>query len=369
MGEGFSEKHVSLDGFLCEQINGDGCLETLPARLAGRPAVFVVDGGAAAGHAERFAALLDEPGLGPHARVDLPGGEGVKTAVGLEALWRALAAAALPRDGVVVGIGGGAVLDLAGLAAATWLRGVDFMSVPTTLLAAVDASVGGKTGINLDDLKNPVGVFHPARYILLDPTLLETLPRRHWRNGLAEAIKAAIIGDVHLFEDLERHAAALAAQLAFGDRDAPPGDLGNLPFADWIAQAVAVKTAVVVADLHEHGPRRALNLGHTLGHALELSRGLDHGEAVALGTAAVTRYAAAQGLCEPADAGRIVALLVACGLPVSTDPPSRREIVPLLQRDKKRDIRGLRWVLPLHIGRVDYDARVKLPALLAALAG
>jgi 3-dehydroquinate synthetase len=367
MENGTVETRVILDGLASDQILGVGCLDTLPERLRGRPTVIVVDGGAAAGHTERVSGLCARLDL--QARVDLPGGEVVKTATGLEALWRALADAALPRDGVLVGLGGGAVLDLAGLAAATWQRGVEFVSAPSTLLAAVDASVGGKTGINLGTLKNPVGAFHPARRVYLDPSLLDTLPRRHWRNGLAETVKTAILGDVHLFDDLERHAAELARQLAFGDPDQPPQNPALLPVADWIRRAVAVKTAVVSVDLREAGPRRALNLGHTLGHALELSRGLDHGEAVALGTAAVARYAAAEGLCDPGDAGRIVAVLAACGLPVSAEPPVLEAVEPLLRRDKKQGVDGLRWVLPHRIGYVDADARVDLPRLLAALAG
>ena len=264
----------------------------------------------------------------------LPGGEPAKQLERLAAIYAWLAERRLPRDGTIVGIGGGAVLDVAGFAAATWQRGVGWLSVPTTLLAMVDAAIGGKTGINVAGLKNQVGAFHPAGGIMVDCGFLLTLPRAGWRDGLAEMVKTAIIGDPVLFAELEDARAALEA--LFGPGAGPagepvPGVLGALPWRDWVARAAAVKADVVGRDFHELGPRRALNLGHTLGHALESWRAggdepLSHGQAVAIGTAVVFRVAADRGLCPLTLAVRVNELLLACGLPTRCPAPPASEL-------------------------------------------
>ena len=307
--------------------------------------------------------------------LQIPGGEAVKTLAQLDRIYTWLAECRLPRDGTIVAVGGGTVLDLVGLASATWRRGVDFVSIPTSLLAMVDASIGGKTGVNVAGLKNSVGCFHPARGILADPGFLGTLPRAMWRDGLAEVIKTAAIGDPDLFNDLHRCRGTLARLIGSG----PPGEpiagiLGAAPWRNWIGRCAQVKARVVSKDFRERGPRRALNLGHTLGHALEAwtmtgDRSLGHGEAIAIGMAVVFRIAAERGTCPLQDAVQMIELLEACGLPVSHAAPPPDELERLLAGDKKQSGRaGLRWVLPERIGRMDISASVSTPELLKWLA-
>jgi 3-dehydroquinate synthetase len=362
-------RRYRFGGVTTDYLGDDGALDRLAGRLGGRPAVAVVDRTVARLHAARLETALRGADGAPLPRLVVAGGEAAKSVANLERVWVWLAARRLPRDGVIVGVGGGAVLDLAGFAAATWRRGVEFAVVPTTLLAAVDAGLGGKTAVDLGALKNPVGAFHAAANVLVEPSLLSTLSRRDWRCGLAETVKAAVIGSAPLFRDLEARAPDLAGLLARGRADRPVPDILELPWAVWIDGAVGVKGRLVARDFREAGPRRALNLGHTLGHALELQLGLAHGEAVALGLAAAARLAAARGTCPRRDAERIVALLAACGLAVTATAPPRRATAALVAGDKK--VRGgePRWVLPRRVGAVDVDARVGLDEMLASLAG
>ncbi len=345
-------------------VCGTGALVDLKRLRDRRPAVALVDGAVARRHGDALAAAL-----GDVPRLTRPGGERIKTLAELERIYHWLAKVGLPRDGLLIGVGGGSLLDVAGLAASTWGRGVAFAAAPTTLLAAVDAAVGGKTAVNLDRLKNPIGTFHPAALVVADTTLLDSLPRHEWRNGLAEMIKTAIIGAPALFRDLEALSEALAASVGRGDRRRTVADVARLPWQRWIADAVAVKASVVAADPLEQGRRRALNLGHTLGHALEPLLGIGHGEAVALGMAVAARLAAARGCCTASCAARIVSLLSACGLPVTATPPPRADVARLVVRDKKMRGGSVRWVLPARLGRVVLDQPVDLADALAALAG
>ncbi len=303
--------------------------------------------------------------------LELPGGEGVKDLAHLGEVWDWLAGRDVTRDGTIVAVGGGAVLDLAGMAAATWRRGVNFVAIPTTLLSMVDAAIGGKTAINAAGLKNPVGAFHPARGILIDSGFLATLPRQAWRDGMAELIKTALIGDPRLFAELHHARGRLAGLFQDGDGgEVVPGVLGALPWREWIGRAAAVKADVVGRDFRESGPRRALNLGHTLGHALEAwSRAqgapLSHGQSVAVGTAVIFRVAAERGLCPLATAVQVIELLQACGLPTSHPAPPADELERLLAGDKKRmRLDGLRWVMPRGVGEFDLHGRVEAPELL-----
>jgi len=346
--------------YLC----GTGTLAAVRRIRKSRPAIVLIDATVARRHGDALTRAL-----GDIPRLTRPAGERIKTLSELERAYHWLARTGLPRDGLLIGVGGGTLLDMAGLAASTWGRGVDFAAVPTTLLAAVDAAVGGKTAINLDRLKNPIGTFHPAELIAVDTVLLATLPRREWRNGLAEMIKAAVIGSVVLFRSLEKHSSRLAASVGTGDRRKPVTDASALPWVDWIAESVGVKARVVASDPREAGPRRALNLGHTLGHALEPLLNLGHGEAVALGLAVAARIAAARGLCSKRCADRQIALLEACGLPVTAPSPPRAEVVRLVVRDKKNRAGQVRWVLPARIGKVVLDQPVDVDDALAALAG
>lgn len=362
---------MELDGFRSRYILGPlACLE-LKRFVASPPPVYIVDRTAAELHAPWLASIQAECFPGEASVYLLPPGEQAKTMEVLESVYAWLAKLALPRSGAVVGVGGGAALDLAGMAAATWRRGVDFVSLPTTLLAMVDASLGGKTGLNTAGLKNPVGCFHPARGILADCGFLATLPRRRWSEGLAELVKTAALGDAELFADLHAARADLAAQLTNRPQDEPAqGILGALPWPRWISRAATVKARLVMQDFRESGPRRALNLGHTLGHVLEahaLSNGQDlgHGQAVAIGMAVVFRIAAERGTCPVASAVQMLELLEACGLPVRYRAPSVAEIETLLAGDKKTSARdGLRWILPEGIGKTALDGRVGTDEIL-----
>ena len=361
---------LNLEGKVSIYRLGDGVLAGLTDALAGRSAAVIVDAAVSSAHSRRWRAVLADETLPVYV---VPGAETVKTIAGLEATIRWLATTGLTRDGVLIGIGGGAVLDLAGLAASLWLRGVAYIALPSTLVAMVDAAVGGKTAVNAAGLKNPVGTFHPAEAILADPQFLASLPRTRWREGLAETIKAAVVGDPLLFAELERHRDDLARSLASGDPGATVPDLLTaLPWTDWIGRAVGVKAALIERDFRDEGPRQALNFGHTLGHALEAqtadaSRPLHHGEAVAVGMAVTARIAAARRECPVADADRLIALLADCGLPTTWPPPPRAELARLLAGDKKRRADRLGWVLPNGIGRVRIGQSVTVDEVLSGL--
>lgn len=296
----------------------------------------------------------------------LAGGEGAKRLEQLAAIYAWLAGRGVPRDGTLVGIGGGALLDVAGFAAATWQRGIGWVSVPTTLLAMIDAAIGGKTAINVAGLKNQVGAFHPAAGIMVDCGFLLSLPRGGWRDGLAEMVKTAVIGDAGLFAELEAARPGLRALFgaAAGGPDEPvPGVLGALPWRDWVGRAAAVKADVVGRDFHEQGPRRALNLGHTLGHVLEAwtagtPASLSHGQAVAIGMAVVFRVAAERGQCPLTLAVRVIELLEDCGLPTRWACPPEADLERLLNADKKRRGGRVRWVLPRGLRQLDLDGAV-----------
>jgi len=274
---------------------------------------------------ERVAALHPLP-LDAH-RILLSGGEGLKTPATWQRILDALVAKELDRDGLLVAFGGGALLDVAGFAAATYLRGVRWVAVPTTLLAQVDAAHGGKTAIDHPAGKNLVGAFHPPVEVLCDTDLLRTLPPREVRSGLAEVVKHAVIG--------------APALLQRAGRDEP---------ASLVEEAAAVKLAIVKRDPRETGERRLLNLGHTLGHAFEQASGysLSHGEAVALGLRAACRIAARH--CGFREGAAVEAALDRCLLPSRGAHPL--EALDALKHDKKRAKGTLRWVLPVALGDV-----------------
>ena len=301
----------------------------------------------------------------------LPGGEGAKTIGELGRVYEWLAESALPRDGTLVGIGGGTILDLAGLAASTWRRGVNFVAIPTTLLAMVDAAIGGKTAINTAGLKNPVGTFHPARGILADVCFLGTLAARDWRDGLAEMIKTAAIGAPDLFHEMVAQREKLHRTIGTAPGGEPiAGILGTVPWRDWVARSAAVKVDIVNKDFRESGLRKALNLGHTLGHVLEAhshatDRPLSHGQAVSIGMAVVFRISAERGIFPVQEALGLIDLLQCCGLPITWPAPPALEIDRLLAGDKKGSARdGLRWVLPERLGKMDVAARISTEELL-----
>jgi 3-dehydroquinate synthetase len=361
---------MNLDGEKSRYILGPLAGLELPRYVKGFPPVYLLDEAVALLHAPWVEQIQNSCGSSPHQTLVVPGGETAKTMQQLEAIYTWLAAQAIGRDRTLVAVGGGAVLDVAGLAAGTWRRGMGFVSFPTTLLAMVDASIGGKTAINAAGLKNPVGLFYPACGVLADVGFLATLPRQAWRDGLAEMIKTAAIGDPLLFEEIHEARPDLWRLFAEGaPEDMVPGVLGCLPWARWIGRAAAVKAGIVNRDFREKGERRNLNLGHTLGHALEAwskpsDRPLTHGEAVSVGMAVVFRLAAERGSCPLPLAVKMIEVLEASGLPITWTAPGPEELGRLLAGDKKQSTRvGLRWVLPEDLGKINHTGRVELDEL------
>ena len=292
-----------------------------------------------------------------HAAVILPDGEEYKTLAHVGDVFDRLAALGATRDATIVALGGGVVGDLAGFAAACWMRGIDFVQMPTTLLAMVDSSVGGKTGVNLPAGKNLVGAFHQPRAVVADTSTLSTLPLREYRAGLAEVVKYGAIGDAALFAWLEANAAALIA------RD--PAVL-----AQTIAASCRHKAGVVARDEHEHGERALLNFGHTFGHALETATGygtLLHGEAVAIGMLLAARLSSSLGLAPIEDAQRLATLLATFGLPTTPPPGDPQRLVELMRLDKKNLAGTLRLILWRGIGAAEIVAGVDEREILVTL--
>jgi shikimate kinase / 3-dehydroquinate synthase len=292
----------------------------------------------------RAVASLQDSGY-PVQVLTNPAGEDAKTLETVSGLWQAFLQSGLDRCSTVVALGGGVTGDLAGFAAATYLRGVPWVAVPTSLLAMVDASLGGKTGIDLPEGKNLVGAFHPPRLVLADPETLSTLPEVELRSGLAEVVKHGIIADPALF------------QLCAAGPEAVKGELGGI-----VRRAMAVKVAVIQADPYERGPRAALNLGHTVGHAVESVSGyrLRHGEAVAIGMVTEARLAERLGIAAAGLSGRIAAALVCLDLPVEIPPElPRQALVEAMRVDKKKAAGVVRFSLPADIGRVETGVAVE----------
>jgi shikimate kinase/3-dehydroquinate synthase len=317
----------------------------IAARFPGARASIVTDETVAGHHLPAFSESLAAAGLEPHA-VIVPAGEGSKSFRGLESVVDGLLEARRERGDLVVALGGGVIGDLAGFAAGIVRRGMRMVQVPTTVLAQVDSSVGGKTGINTRQGKNLVGVFHQPSLVLADLDLLASLPERHRRAGYAEIAKYGLIDDPGFFAWLEEHGGDV---VALGDG-----------LAHAVATSCRAKARVVAADEHETtGARALLNLGHTFGHALEAGTGygdrLVHGEAVALGMAQAFRFSAARGLCAPADAARVERHLRSVGLPtrladVPGTLPDDEALLALMAQDKKV-VRGrLVFVLVTGIG-------------------
>jgi 3-dehydroquinate synthase len=263
----------------------------------------------------------------------------------VERLCRELVRRGADRTSTLVAVGGGVVGDVAGLAAAVYMRGIALVQVPTTLLAQVDSSIGGKTGVNLPEGKNLIGAFWPPRLVVTDPELLRSLPRRQLRAGLYEVIKSAVIADAGLFELLERH---LRLPLE-------PAVLEQV-----VARTAAVKASVVSRDEREQRLRQILNFGHTVGHALEAAthyRGLLHGEAVGWGMVAATEIARRTGRLKATDAERIRRVIEALG-PLPRLPVSAERVLTFLHADKKARQGRLHWILPRRIGAAEIAADV-----------
>lgn len=328
-------------------VVGRGLLAEAGARIApiarGRT-VIVSDETVAPLHGPALQAALAAAGVRSEI-VAVPAGEASKSFAELERLMDRLLAAGLDRKDVVVALGGGVVGDLAGLAAALYMRGIDFVQVPTTLLAQVDSSVGGKTAIDTPRGKNLVGAFHQPRLVLADIDVLATLPDVQLRSGWAEVLKHGLICDADFFD-------WLAGDGAAGAR----GDPAALERA--VIRSVEIKSAIVGEDEKEAGRRALLNLGHTFGHAIEAELGFEeaalaHGEAVALGCCMAFRFSVSQGLCAAADAERVEAVIAAAGLPTRLAQAGQFSAEALLARmagDKKAEAGGVTLILARRIG-------------------
>jgi 3-dehydroquinate synthase len=290
------------------------------------------------------------------ALLTVPDGEAAKTVGEADALWGRLLEAGARRDSLLVAFGGGSVSDLAGFVAGAFLRGIEWLAVPTTLLAQVDAAVGGKTGVDLPAAKNAVGLFHHPLAVLAEPALLATLPRAERRSGLVEVIKTGAVLDRELFDRVERDLEPLLA----GDSPAS---------APAVAAAARVKAELVATDPEERGPRQLLNFGHTLGHAIEAEVGYGrilHGDAVAHGLRFALRLSRAVG-CDAPFAARVEALLDRLATP-PLPPLAPEPLLRRLARDKKARAGGVGWVLLAGAGRGELGVRLPDEAVATALA-
>ena len=264
-------------------------------------------------------------------------GESVKTLQTVETIYRRFIELGVDRSTFVLAVGGGIVTDVAGFAASTYMRGLKFGFVSTTLLGQVDASVGGKNGVNVDGYKNMAGTFTQPQFVICDPGLLRTLPDREFRAGLAEVVKAAIIADADLFGRIEN----TTFEALRTDTDL---------LTDAVSAAIRVKADIVERDEHESGDRRKLNLGHTLAHAIEkCSNRMNHGEAVAVGTALIAGAAVKLGVLSEPDRDRIVHVLMQLGFDL-TPPVDVKRLLKEVGKDKKNEEGILRIVLPVGIG-------------------
>jgi 3-dehydroquinate synthase len=358
---------VALAGRSYEVLIGPGLLpraaELIDTRLSPGKCAIVTDQNVAARHLAPLESALKSRGR--HAGTEvLPPGEATKSFSQLAPLCERLLATGLERGGVVIALGGGVIGDLAGFAASILRRGVRFVQVPTTLLAQVDSSVGGKTGINTPQGKNLVGTFYQPSLVLADTGLLATLPPREFRSGYVEAAKYGLLGDAAFFAWLEQNWRAVFAH-----------DAAALAIA--IGTSVKGKAEIVARDETETGDRMLLNLGHTFGHALEAwagySQRLLHGEAVAIGICLAFRFCREQGLIDEAAVHRVEAHLAAVGLPTRIAdipggaPPDADTLVEIMGQDKKVRDGRLTLILVRGIGQAFVSRDVTSDAIRAYL--
>jgi len=335
-----------------EILFGEGALnqvgELLSDEQIGARIAVVADENAWEFHGAKLESNLRRGGLDPLV-IRLPSGEQHKTLETVSFLYDRFIEGGLDRQGAVLAFGGGVVGDVAGFAAATYLRGVPLLQLPTTLLAMVDSSIGGKVGVDHPRGKNLVGAFVRPLAVLTDPRLLDTLPPAELRCGLAEIVKAGIIGSPALFRHLESRGTE------------------NLAWIIW--EAIQVKVGVVEEDPYERGRRAVLNLGHTFAHGLELVSGyhLRHGEAVAIGMIVACLLAEQIGLCSTGLVSRVENVLVALGLPTRYKELSPADVWQAMATDKKRRGKRLRYVLPRNIGDVIVTSKVTKEQALRAL--
>ncbi len=338
-------------------LGGAGAL--VRDRLAAKHAVVIADANVRQRHGEVVSQSLAASGLRSDL-IEVPAGEASKSVAQAERLWNELLTLKADRKSVVVAVGGGVIGDLAGFVAATFARGLAFVQIPTTLLAQVDSSVGGKVGVNLPQVKNIVGAFWQPAGVLIDLDTLATLPEREYRSGLAEVVKYGVILDADFFTWLEAHVAELNA------RD--PAALEHV-----VARSCRLKADVVERDERElTGLRAVLNYGHTFCHAIETVSGYGthlHGEAVAIGMVCASRLAERLGRIDAKLTGRQIGLLSALGLPTVIENLDHNELLGAMYRDKKTEHGQLRFVLPSRLGAVEIVGGVSEAAVLAAFRG
>jgi 3-dehydroquinate synthase len=339
---------------------GSGLLDQiglLADAVRGKHALIVSDANVAPLYLARVEAVLAGKDVW---RVVIPAGEAEKNLARFSEILHALAAQHASRDVTVIALGGGVIGDLAGFAAACWMRGVRFVQLPTTLLAMVDSAVGGKTAVDLPAGKNLVGAFHQPAAVFADTDTLNTLPERELRAGLAEVVKYGAIFDPRFFDWIETHADALLAR----DADA---------LAEAVLRSCKHKIKVVVKDETERGPRALLNFGHTFGHAIETEAGygtLLHGEAVAIGMVLAARLSAELGRAPLLDAARLAGLLAHLGLPIELPEDLAADALLARMRLDKKAVSGqLRLVLWKRLGRAVLADDVPEAALLEVLRG
>lgn len=323
----------------------------------------ITDSNVAPLYAAQLVSQLEESGH-PVPLCTIPAGERHKTRATWSLVTDDLLAAGLGRDTTLIALGGGVVCDLAGFVAATFMRGVPVVHIPTSLLAMIDASIGGKTGVDTPAGKNLVGAFHQPVAVMIDPAVLVTLPLEELRSGLAEAIKHGAIADAGYFEFLSRESAALLAASP-GRRDVPA-------LNDVIEKSVRIKSGFVTADEREKGARKALNFGHTVGHAIETLSGysMRHGEAVGVGMLIESRAAELEGIAEPGTAERIREALEGAGLPTARPAgPSASRVLESMMGDKKSRAGRIEYAVPSRIGAMaaeDSGYTVRLPDAVVA---
>lgn len=324
-----------------------GAGREIAARLPAARVAIVTDANVAALHLDALRAGLLAGGVGIGAEIVLPAGEKTKSFSFFESTVEAVIGARLERGDAVVALGGGVIGDLSGFVAGVARRGMQFVQIPTTLLAQVDSSVGGKTGINSPQGKNLIGVFYQPRLVLADTGSLDTLPEREFRAGYAEVAKYGLIDQPDFFAWLETNWRSVFS--------------GGAERTEAIARSCAAKAAVVARDETETGDRALLNLGHTFGHALEAATGYDgtrliHGEGVAIGMALAHRFSARLNLMSPDDADRVERHLRAVGLPVSLAEvpgglPDAERLLGFIAQDKKVSRGALTFILTRGLGR------------------
>ncbi|MEP9372968.1 3-dehydroquinate synthase [Mesorhizobium sp. KR1-2] len=365
-GSGAVKVEVGLGERAYDILIGSGLVaragEEIAARLPGIRAAIVTDENVAAAHLETLTASLDKAGISSTAIV-LPAGEKTKSFVHLQEVVDGVLAARLERRDAVIALGGGVIGDLSGFASGIVRRGMNFVQVPTSLLAQVDSSVGGKTGINSTHGKNLVGVFHQPRLVLADTDVLDTLPAREFRAGYAEVAKYGLIDRPDFFAWLEKN-----WQEVFS---------GGPARTEAIAQSCRAKADVVARDEFETGDRALLNLGHTFGHALEAATGYDgtrlvHGEGVAIGMALAHRFSARMNLASPDDAARVEAHLQVVGLPwrmadIPGELPDAERLLEYIAQDKKVSRGALTFILTRGIGQSFIAKDVPASEVLAFL--